>query len=251
VHLVSRCLEVDPLRRTISAAEIAKVLGEMARVQRGSSLPPLSGPLASLPPTTLASTAPSTPSRWPRVLAVLALSFLGVTCLASGLFVISMGGLAWVVGDAAASLLEDVETVREASAATSPAPVTTQPSSPVASTTPAPPIQLPPPAGATDLDGVSVTASVMGMSDGTTEHAIAEAARSAMGPCRGENDERFELELMWMGWGAMGLGTSNLVPQGAPPTSPAQMCAQDAILNASHGHSSSGIVRFHVVLPAR
>lgn len=262
VHLVARCLEVDPARRTITAAEVAKELGEMARVQRGSSLPPLSVALASLPPTTLAPSAPSAPSappsRWPRVLAVLAVSALAVTCLASGLFVVSMGGLAWAVGDAASSLLEDVETVREASAAapSTPAAPSVAPTPPLPTAAPAidtPPATTAPPSigSSEDADGVSVSASVMGMSDGTTEQAIARAARAAMGPCRSERDESFDLELMWMGWGAMGLGTSNLTPHGRAPATPAEVCAQAAILDASHGQSSSGIVRFHVVLPAR
>jgi hypothetical protein len=259
VHLVARCLEVDPARRTITAAEVAKELGEMARAQRGSSLPPLSSALASLPPTTLAPSAPSAPSRWPRALAVIALSLLAMTCLASVLAVVSMGGLAWVVGDAASSILEDVETVREASAAAAP---TASPASPVAPPAADPRIgTAPPPAAgapstvpvgsAADAEGVSVSARVMGMSDGATERAIAEAARAAMGACRSERDESFDLELMWMGWGAMGLGTSNLTPHGRAPATPAEVCAQAAILDASHGQSSSGIVRFHVVLPAR
>jgi serine/threonine-protein kinase len=259
VHLVARCLEVDPARRTITAAEVAKELGEMARAQRGSSLPPLSSALASLPPTTLAPSAPSAPSRWPRALAVIALSLLAMTCLASVLAVVSMGGLAWVVGDAASSILEDVETVREASAVAAP---TASPASPVAPPAADPRIgTAPPPAAgapstvpvgsAADAEGVSVSARVMGMSDGATERAIAEAARAAMGACRSERDESFDLELMWMGWGAMGLGTSNLTPHGRAPATPAEVCAQAAILDASHGQSSSGIVRFHVVLPAR
>ena len=54
-----------------------------------------------------------------------------------------------------------------------------------------------------------------------------------------------------MGWGAMGLGTSSLTPHGAPPTTRLETRAQAAILEASAGHSSSGLVRFHVELPAR
>jgi hypothetical protein len=266
VHLVGRCLEADPLRRTITASEVAKELGEMARVQRGSSLPPLASALATLPPATLAPAAPHAPSRWPRVLAALALSLLGATCVVSALLVVSMGGLAWVVGDAASSLLEDVETVREASARApsptfAPPATTVAPTTPAAPTTPTPAVPLvaptspgaageTPPAPA-DATGVSVSVHVMGMSDGTIERAIADAARAAMGPCRGARDESFDLELMWMGWGAMGLGTSNLTRHGPPAATPAQVCAEDAIVAASHGRSSSGIVRFHVVLPAR
>ncbi|MFN7698240.1 MAG: hypothetical protein ACK5U8_10110, partial [Deltaproteobacteria bacterium] len=64
-------------------------------------------------------------------------------------------------------------------------------------------------------------------------------------------EERFELQLMWMGLGAMGHGTSNLIPRGRAPATPAELCAQAAILDASRGQSSSGIVQFRVLLPAR
>ena len=49
VHLAARCLEADPARRTITAAEVTKELGEMARMQRGSSLPPLAAAHATHP----------------------------------------------------------------------------------------------------------------------------------------------------------------------------------------------------------
>jgi hypothetical protein len=244
VHLVARCLEADPRRRTVTAAEVATELGEMARVQRGRSLSsPASAPPAE-PPTSVVS---GTRSRWPRVAAVLALSVLAVSCLVGGLFALSMGGLAWAFFDAAPTLLGDAEPRPEASAAGPAGTVAPEhPRSP-ASEPPQPAVE----GSAPDTEGVLVSASVIGLSDGTTEQAIAHAARAAMGPCRGERDESFELEMMWMGWGAMGLGTSNLNPRGRAPATPAEACAQAAILDASHGVSSSGIVRFRVVLPAR
>ncbi|MBX7192147.1 MAG: serine/threonine protein kinase [Sandaracinaceae bacterium] len=254
-HLVSRALEVEPTRRNVTSTEMAKELAEIARLLRTQGISPgvssggMSGGMSSggvslapsAPPTVGAVSTTSTSStNWGRIAAWLGLAIVAASCIAATSVLVAMGGLAWLIGDATSSIVEDVREVREA---TAPLPPATVASPPATSPAPAP--------AAPDAEGVLVTASVMGMSDGVAERDIAQAARAAMGPCRGEHDETFELEMMWMGWGAMGLGTSSLTPHGPPPTTAAEMCAQGALLDASRGRSSSGIVTFRVRLPAR
>ncbi len=262
VHLISRCLEIEPSRRTITAAEIAKELTEMARMLRGNSLPP-GLPSSSTPPAAQllgsqpqlgasTATAPAQPSRWPRILAGVLVTMLGMGCLAGIVVLASMGGLAWLVGDLASSLWEDAESLREA---TSIPPVMTEPIAPVPPPPPPrePPLEpppTPPPGAAILVEGVVLSASVNGLSDGSVERQIAADALPHLMACRGDTDETFSLEFMWMGIGALGFGTSNLDPHSTPRT-PGEMCTQAAILDASQGRSSMGIVTFHAALEAR
>jgi len=263
VHLIARCLEVDPTRRTVTASEIAHELGDMTRLLRGqsisssglsSSTPPAAPLLASTPSVT----APALPSRWPHILAAIALTILGLACVAGMLVVASMGGLAWLLGDIASSLLEDVESLREATSvpATPPPhglpepPLEPPPGPPPAG--PPPAIPTPPPTGASNGlgEGVTLSARVLGR-DASIERAIAASARPGLVACRGEQDETFTLDFMWMGWGAMGVGTATLAPTGRPPATAAERCAQQAILDVAGDQRTGGLVTFHVSLEAR
>ena len=265
VHLIARCLEVDPARRTVTASEIARELGEMTRLLRGQSLSS-SGLSSSTPPaapliaSTPIFTTPAQPSRWPRILAGIALTILGLACVAGMLVVASMGGLAWLLGDIASSLMEDAESLREATSV----PATPIPSLPL-EPPPEPPLEPPPeppptaptpaPTGAASNgvgEGVTISASVLGR-DATLERAIAASARPALVACRGDRDETFTLEFTWMGWGGAGLGvgTSTLMPRGRPPATAAETCAQQAILAVAGDQRTGGLVTFRISLRAR